>query len=224
MAAVWCVCAKVRYRCSPSCAAVLTTATTVSERGRRAPRSPTAKSTEAADAPGRQGTGPSATRWCALTPSTVPTTANTAARRTGRGAWCDDVRSGVMARPSSDISRPARGRDPQRGGSSGFPPADAGSRGGMPYAHRGLADLGHHEPDMLADLVPDRTGSTAARAVGLAVIGVGLAAGLHHATTDSSLSWPALALAAGVPGKRRGRRWAGWRSGQCELPGSAAEW
>src|SRR5207249_7467392 len=88
---------------------------------------------------------------------------------------------------------------------------------------RGLADLGHHEPDMLADLVPDRTGSTAARAVGLAVIGVGLAAGLHHATTDSSLSWPALALAVVVPGKRRGRRWAGLRSGQCELPGSAAE-
>jgi len=45
----------------------------------------------------------------------------------------------------------------------------------------------------------DRTASgTAVRAVGLALASVLLAAGLHHATTDSSLSWPALGLAAAV--------------------------
>ncbi|WP_406405428.1 hypothetical protein [Streptomyces sp. NBC_01643] len=37
---------------------------------------------------------------------------------------------------------------------------------------------------------------TAVGAVGLALAAVLLAAGLHHATTDSSLSWPALAIAA----------------------------
>ncbi|WP_328747320.1 hypothetical protein OHT57_17350 [Streptomyces sp. NBC_00285] len=52
---------------------------------------------------------------------------------------------------------------------------------------------------MLAHLEPDHsTGGTAARAVGLALAAVVLAAGLHHATTDSSLSWPALGLATAV--------------------------
>ncbi|MFI6008684.1 hypothetical protein ACIBAG_07610 [Streptomyces sp. NPDC051243] len=37
---------------------------------------------------------------------------------------------------------------------------------------------------------------TAARAVGFALAAVLLAAGLHHAATDSSLSWPALGIAA----------------------------
>jgi hypothetical protein len=37
---------------------------------------------------------------------------------------------------------------------------------------------------------------TAARALGLALAAVLLAAGLHHAATDASLSWPALGLAA----------------------------
>ncbi|QEV29403.1 hypothetical protein CP976_38365 [Streptomyces coeruleorubidus] len=41
-------------------------------------------------------------------------------------------------------------------------------------------------------------GGTAARAVGFAVAGVALAAGLHHATTDSSMSWRALVLAVVV--------------------------
>lgn len=39
------------------------------------------------------------------------------------------------------------------------------------------------------------TSGTAARAAGLALAAVLLGAGLHHATTDSSLSWPALGLA-----------------------------
>ncbi|WP_405922703.1 hypothetical protein [Streptomyces sp. NBC_00035] len=39
---------------------------------------------------------------------------------------------------------------------------------------------------------------TAVRAVGLALAAVLLAAGLHHATTDSTLSWPALGFAATV--------------------------
>lgn len=53
--------------------------------------------------------------------------------------------------------------------------------------------------DMSAILVLDRTaGGTAARAVGHALAGVALAAGLHHATTDSTVSWPALLLAAAV--------------------------
>lgn len=48
-------------------------------------------------------------------------------------------------------------------------------------------------------LVPNRTtGGTAARAAGHALAAVGLAAGLHHATTDSTVSWPALVLAAVV--------------------------
>ncbi|MBA4864271.1 hypothetical protein H1V43_23525 [Streptomyces sp. PSKA54] len=52
---------------------------------------------------------------------------------------------------------------------------------------------------MSAHFELDRTVSgTAARAVGLALAAVILAAGLHHATTDSYLSWPALALAAVV--------------------------
>lgn len=49
----------------------------------------------------------------------------------------------------------------------------------------------HHPPT-------HAVGSTTARAVGLAVAGVALAAGLHHATTDSSLPWPALGLAVAV--------------------------
>ncbi|WP_330308453.1 MULTISPECIES: hypothetical protein [unclassified Streptomyces] len=52
---------------------------------------------------------------------------------------------------------------------------------------------------MSAHLDLDRTaGHTAARAIGLALAAVILAAGLHHTTTDSSLSWPALAIAAAV--------------------------
>ncbi|NGO06660.1 hypothetical protein G5C60_03005 [Streptomyces sp. HC44] len=52
---------------------------------------------------------------------------------------------------------------------------------------------------MPAHLIPDRiAGGTAARAVGYALAAIALAAGLHHATTDSKVSWPALALAAVV--------------------------
>ncbi|WP_406129457.1 hypothetical protein [Streptomyces sp. NBC_00989] len=82
----------------------LVAVTAPSVRGRRAPASPMPKSTEAAQALCRQGAGPSAIRWWALTPSTVPTAANTAARRTGRGAWCVVVRGMVMARPSSGMA------------------------------------------------------------------------------------------------------------------------
>jgi lysylphosphatidylglycerol synthetase-like protein (DUF2156 family) len=57
----------------------------------------------------------------------------------------------------------------------------------------------HDGPDMLAHLELDHTArGTAARAAGLALAAVLLAAGLHHTTTDSSLSWPALAIAAAV--------------------------
>ena len=55
----------------------------------------------------------------------------------------------------------------------------------------------HDGPDMTDRPGLQRTASgTAARAVGHALAAVLLAAGLHHATTDASISWPALALAA----------------------------
>ncbi|MFG2028074.1 hypothetical protein [Streptomyces sp. NPDC048825] len=52
---------------------------------------------------------------------------------------------------------------------------------------------------MSAWLVPNRTvGGTAVRAAGHALAATALAAGLHHAATDSRVSWPALAFAAAV--------------------------
>lgn len=108
------VCGEVSHRCSPDWPATLHATTEARPRGRRVPTSPSSKSTAAAVAPCVHGTGPSASRWWALTPSTVPTTANTAARRTGSGTrW---VGSGwSMARSSWNIAmvvgRPVRKRD-----------------------------------------------------------------------------------------------------------------
>lgn len=46
---------------------------------------------------------------------------------------------------------------------------------------------------------PNRAvGGTAARSAGHALAAVALAAALHHATTDATVHWPALALAAVV--------------------------
>jgi hypothetical protein len=54
----------------------------------------------------------------------------------------------------------------------------------------------HDGLDMSAFLVRERAASdTAARAGGHALVGTGLAAGLYHATTDSAVSWTAVALA-----------------------------
>ncbi|MFI1731016.1 hypothetical protein ACH40E_17640 [Streptomyces acidicola] len=52
---------------------------------------------------------------------------------------------------------------------------------------------------MSAWLVSKHTvGGTAVRAAGHALAATVLATGLHHATTDSRVSWPAVALAAAV--------------------------
>ncbi|WP_324789820.1 hypothetical protein [Streptomyces sp. H51] len=51
-------------------------------------------------------------------------------------------------------------------------------------------------PDHLG--LPHAPGGTAARALAFALGGGALAAGLHHATTDSSVSWQALAVAVVV--------------------------
>ncbi|MHC5259450.1 hypothetical protein ACYSUO_16360 [Streptomyces sp. UC4497] len=52
---------------------------------------------------------------------------------------------------------------------------------------------------MSAFIAPGRSAhGTAARALGHGVAAVGLAAGLHHATTDATLSWPALLAAVAV--------------------------
>lgn len=48
-----------------------------------------------------------------------------------------------------------------------------------------------------SDQHPPASGA-AVRAIALALVGTALAAGLHHATTDSAASWPALFTAAAV--------------------------